>query len=218
MKPTIEEELRGQIARLKAEIEVRDATTRHVVDHLEKIGYRAPETTRQLAAGLRAMLDKSAAKSESEPVILVPMLPGGPLPTSELARVLWEFACERVKQDQKWGQQNHPMLSTLERQAEDRAKAAGGDAGAGASSVMQIPRAEAAKMLVDELAKVRQLGYLDVALEEFCEVVEAAAQDYREGEVLQGRTRAELVQLGAVIAACVERIDRRVHELGIAPL
>lgn len=107
---------------------------------------------------------------------------------------LVEVLAERRRQDAKWGEQNHPNLSpehsltdTAERIAED----------------MGVPSANTARQRVENLAKRGALGYADIALEEFCEAIEAAA----EGN--DAHLREELIQTAAVLVAWVECVDRR---------
>lgn len=107
--------------------------------------------------------------------------------------VLDEVRLERERQDAKWGVQNHPDLSPRrdrsypERTAEE----------------MQIPSAHTARSCCEHLAARGELGFADIALEEFAESIEAAAL----GDVVE--LRKELVQTAAVIVAWIESIDRR---------
>ena len=119
-----------------------------------------------------------------------------------MQRVLGQVALERARQDEKWGEQNHPDLSPetkrfvvvsgVMRRAPDLA-----------AEDMGVPSANTARQRVENLAARRTLGYADIALEEFCEAIEAAAL----GDV--GELRKELVQTAAVLVAWVECIDRR---------
>lgn len=110
-----------------------------------------------------------------------------------LGGVVREVLDERARQDAKWGEQNHPDLSPevagykLELVHEKMGVALAGDA----------------KARVERLARLGELGYADIALEEFAEAIEAAA--LRDTKAL----RTELIQTAAVLVAWVECIDRR---------
>lgn len=107
--------------------------------------------------------------------------------------VLQEVLAERERQDAKWGEQNHPNLSpeVAREIPEDTARDMG------------VPSAHTARQRVENLARRGQLGYADIALEEFAEAIEAAALEDEQA------LRNELVQTAAVLVAWVEAIDRR---------
>lgn len=121
-------------------------------------------------------------------------------------QVVNEVVEERRRQDAKWGQQDHPSLSAD----------AGGALKRGHSPayVIEVPHPGLVKPRVDEMLHSKTCGYADIALEEFTEVVEAAALDARDGGN-EDRTRTELVQLAAVCVAWVEAIDRRAAKRGV---
>lgn len=99
-----------------------------------------------------------------------------PAPTVE---VLIEIADERARQDEKWGEQNHPD---------------------GCCKEYYEPLANEARAQADEAAEDGVLTWVAVLLEEVYEAV--SETDYK-------GLREELIQVAAVAAAWVESIDRR---------
>lgn len=114
-------------------------------------------------------------------------------------RVVNEVVEERRRQDAKWGEQNHPSLSPeVPREIpEDTA------------ADMGVPSANTARQRVENLARRGMLGYADIALEEFCEAIEAAAEVPEAPDEDESFLRVELVQTAAVLVAWIESIDRR---------
>lgn len=104
-----------------------------------------------------------------------------PPPFNPTADVLAEVYEERVRQDEKWGEQNLPD----------------GTGGSGRETYERI-----AKLSCERATREGRLTFLHVLEEEFCE---AAA------ETDEAKLRAELVQLAAVAAKWIEAIDRRKH-------
>lgn len=96
-----------------------------------------------------------------------------------------EMISERARQDAKWGEQNHPSLPPY----------FNGDA-----LVAYMPSHETAKVMVDRDADAGQSSWAHIAIEELTEALDAESELER---------RTELVQLGAVIVASIEAIDRR---------
>jgi hypothetical protein len=96
-----------------------------------------------------------------------------------IARVLADIGAERVAQNEKWGEQNHP----------DGTGITGDD-----------ERAANARHVCQAMASIGQGCWRDVLWEE---VAEAFAE--KDPPAL----RAELVQVAAVAAAWIEAIDRR---------
>lgn len=94
--------------------------------------------------------------------------------------VLCEVLAERRRQDEKWGEQNHP-------------DGTGGDS----AQVM----AESAKLSCDYAAKRGEVTYRHILKEE---VAEALA------ETDKARLRDELIQVAAVCVQWVEKLDREV--------
>jgi hypothetical protein len=89
-----------------------------------------------------------------------------------------EIAAERARQDERWGEQNHPL---------------------GASPVF-APNADAARRECDAAAASGTVTWRHIVLEELWEAL---------AETEPGAARGELVQLGAVVVAMIECIDRR---------
>jgi hypothetical protein len=120
--------------------------------------------------------------------------------------VLCEIADERARQNAKWGEQNHPDADPviLGRLAD------GGPFGSPEAVALrladhyEIPSATRAKHICDTEAQAGGRTWPSIAVEELAEVVEATAEG-------RGRARAELIQLGAVIVAWIESIDRAVE-------
>lgn len=112
--------------------------------------------------------------------------------TTTMVAVLHDVAAERMRQDDKWGEQNPPSIDPL----------AMGD-GVFAAQLYGIPRAVAAKTITDWRFKQKIGSWADIALEEFCESIEAAA------EQSAAELRVELIQTAAVIVAWVEYLDRQ---------
>jgi len=110
--------------------------------------------------------------------------------------VLAEVRAERVRQDAKWGEQNHPMIYA--------------ENGAIPGHVyLDLHSAYAAQMAC-ERRHARGCGsYFDVLREEVCEAHDAAIEDAKRNDGDESATRAELVQVVAVGVAMIEAIDRR---------
>jgi hypothetical protein len=96
-----------------------------------------------------------------------------------IARVLADIGAERVAQNEKWGEQNHPD---------------------GTGNRSQQERAEFARRWCESAFESGYGTWADVLNEEVAE-----AQAERD----PAKLRAELVQVAAVAAAWIEAIDRR---------
>ena len=103
---------------------------------------------------------------------------------------------ERVRQETKWGEQNHPIVEEQHVAAPMVAICA--------ARRHSVPFAVAAKALCDGFARQGRVTYADILVEEVAELVEAAAIH---GDASDA-ARAEAVQVAAVALAIVERIDR----------
>jgi hypothetical protein len=111
---------------------------------------------------------------------------------NEDVAILDEIAAERLRQEEKWGEQNHPngtgrtWILSLHPIAwrEDRA----------------AHIALLAKNECERLAKQGRLTWLDITLEEIAEAFAEKDED---------KLRAELVQSAAVLVAWIGAIDRR---------
>lgn len=108
------------------------------------------------------------------------------------ALILQEIAEERIRQEDKWGEQNHLDGTGVEWTRyvspwvwrEDRAA--------------QI--ADLAKSHCERKARIESLTFMDIALEEIAEAF---------AETDEQALRAELVQCAAVLVAWIGAIDRR---------
>ena len=101
--------------------------------------------------------------------------------------ILTEIFHERVRQQVKWGEQNHPNFPP-ELAPENRCRD------------FEIPTASDARLLCENAAEDGSLTYADILLEEFSEAFEAPDED---------ALRAELIQVAAVAHAWVDCIDRK---------
>jgi hypothetical protein len=108
--------------------------------------------------------------------------------------VLSDVFVERVRQEEMWGQQNHPDLDPL--LVDDCATPTQ------IALWYHIPTAARAKMMCASLVEEKGLTWPDILIEEVSEAVEAAGES---PEAL----REELVQVAAVAVAWIEAIDRR---------
>jgi hypothetical protein len=104
---------------------------------------------------------------------------------------------ERLRQDKKWGEQNHPDVDPVL-----TGRKGGCDAQRMAEEY-EMPTANRAKFMCQIAAHRKQCTWAHIALEELAEAV-AAATD--EGEIA---LRAEVIQLAAVCVQWAEAIDRR---------
>lgn len=102
-------------------------------------------------------------------------------------RILEQIRSERLRQDAKWGQQNHSSVSLTTAFAED------------ACTDYGIPTEAEAKAACEDAIEHGILSWADIAIEEMCEAVNA------NGDIPR---REELVQLAAVVVAWIECIDR----------
>jgi hypothetical protein len=113
-------------------------------------------------------------------------------------KILDEIRAERKKQEEKWGEQNHPCLD-LDVLASHKCTPEV------MTEAYNIPSELQAKDITDRNAENGTLTYADIALEEFCEVV---------SEFDPVKRRQELVQLAAVTVAWIEKIDRDLKKQG----
>lgn len=115
---------------------------------------------------------------------------------SEIPVPYYEFANEREKQNSKFGQQNHDSVISDEKNHYQFYTNP-------LSLYYEIPTEQTAKVLCQGRAKLNVCTWTDIALEEFCEAV------YAKDDV---ERRKELVQLGAVITAWIECLDRKANQ------
>lgn len=112
-----------------------------------------------------------------------------------LQSVLGEVFNERLRQFEKWGEQNHPdVYPDLK------------DCGGGyICSSMGLPKAEKVREAYAKAEAEGGMNWLLILLEELCEAAEETGDSHRDPTHL----RKELVQVAAVAVAWVESLDRR---------
>lgn len=113
------------------------------------------------------------------------------------ATIFEEISAERDRQDDRWGEQNHPMVGHAARRG------------------LTPPHTEAARLLLPSAGSARKFcdhehragrgTFTSIAVEELAEFVEACVLH---GEA-SDEAREELVQTAAVLVAMLEAIDRR---------
>lgn len=100
--------------------------------------------------------------------------------------IIEEILEERRRQDEKWGVQNHKIVTdTVPHEL--------------LMTYYSLPREERAKKNCDTATKEGILTWGDIIVEELVEALNA--KDYKD-------MRTELVQCGAVILAMIESLDR----------
>lgn len=125
-------------------------------------------------------------------------------PLSGLDTALTEIADERGRQDAKWGEQNHPLVDPSV--VEQPILALVSLSPAYPWRLFEfygLPDATIARSRCQLAATEGRSTWADILLEEYTEFLEAAGLGDDKG------ARAELVQLGAVVAAAIEAMDRR---------
>jgi acetyl-CoA acetyltransferase len=107
--------------------------------------------------------------------------------------VLGEVLAERIRQDEKWGEQNWPSFydDAYELHPDLRAE------------YYRVPTEEIAKFATERRFKARRGTYADIFVEEVAEAI---------GALDEAHLREELVQVAAVAVAWIEAIDRRKAE------
>jgi hypothetical protein len=114
-----------------------------------------------------------------------------------LRELLREVAAERRSQFQKWGGQRHPDVDCF------IAGLPAPQARRYAAQFYGVPTADAAKAETDAAARAGQCSWAHIAVEELCELLDAAAV----GDL--PAARAEALQLAAVCVQWVQDLDRR---------
>lgn len=116
---------------------------------------------------------------------------------------LGEVLAERIRQQAKWGEQNHPNVSPTITSPHD------------AFERYKIPSADEARRTCQEFAAAGAVTWTDIALEEFAEAVESAAfATEAVGEVrvtYLEMLREELIQSAAVFTAWSAAVERQIH-------
>lgn len=115
-----------------------------------------------------------------------------------MEKILEEVRQERIKQDKKWGEQNHPCLDQTLLNRE------GGCTPQRMTEEYNIPSELLAKQSCDRKADKGECTWVDIALEELSEVTSTFDIHKR---------REEIIQLSAVCVAWVEKIDRDIQKL-----
>lgn len=110
-----------------------------------------------------------------------------------IEKVLQEVLEERVRQHEKWGFQNHPLVDEVLRQRTppDPERMA---------EEYEVPSGDRAKFLCDLRHSRGNSTWADILVEELSEFIESAT--------LRTNAREELIQVAAVAVAAVEAIDR----------
>lgn len=115
-------------------------------------------------------------------------------PMSATDDVLTEVAAERLRQDARWGEQNHPDGTSMPMACELLGHMSRVD-----GHTLEEP-SQVAQRLNQEAIDADRLTWAHILLEEVCEALE-------ERDV--ARLRAELVQVAAVAVNWIEAISRR---------
>lgn len=100
-----------------------------------------------------------------------------------------EIISERIKQDEKWGEQNHPIVNSLKTY----------DNHLPILEEYDICNEERAKFLCNWNAQMKTLTWGHILIEEVSEVLHAPNKELMRGE---------LIQCAAVIVAMIESLDR----------
>ena len=108
-----------------------------------------------------------------------------------------EFVGERLKQDEKWGPQDHPGLDQILLNREN------GCTPQRMCEEYEIPTENRAKQKCERAFDQGEGTWAHIVLEEFSEVVSQFDEE---------KQREELVQLGACVMAWIESIDRRTNK------
>lgn len=102
----------------------------------------------------------------------------------KIQEIFEEIQTERVRQEEKWGEQDWKLVN---HQIKDK------------EAYYKIPTEEKAKEVCDGRMSDGNASWADIILEEFCEVVYAKDKE---------EMRKELVQMIAVSVAALESLDR----------
>lgn len=104
---------------------------------------------------------------------------------------------ERAAQENKWGEQNHPMLPVL---TYSPIALSSSSVALKVCAELGIPTEDRAKELTDLRAQQGELSYFHILQEEVSEAV-CALDDYES-------MRKELIQVAAVTVAMIQALDR----------
>lgn len=111
-----------------------------------------------------------------------------------MEHILQEIVNERIRQDQKWGKQNHPSVDVV---LENRD---GGCTPERMCEEFEIPSEDRARQMCEIHAKRKDLTWTHIVVEELSEAVSCKNDAER---------RQELVQLAACVVAWIENIDEK---------
>ena len=120
-------------------------------------------------------------------------------------RIFDEINQERVRQDARWGEQNHPDVDRV------LTERAGGCGVARMCEKYGIPHPIRAQANCDGAAEIGQATWAHILVEEIAEAVEAATLA-QTGRGSRAALRKELVQVAAVAVSWIEAIARRGSE------
>lgn len=109
-------------------------------------------------------------------------------------KIIYDFLAERQKQNEKWGEQNHPSVDPV------LTERPGGCTPERMCEEYELPSESRAKSSCNIATKNGKLTFAHIIVEELCEAVSAPDDETR---------REELVQLGACVMQWIEAIDRR---------
>lgn len=115
-----------------------------------------------------------------------------------MEKIFIEIIDERVRQEEKWGEQNHPCLDQTLLNRE------GGCTALRMCDEYEIPGEHRAKQLCEDAFIHKKGTYAHIAIEEMSEVVSSFDIHKR---------REELIQLAAVCVAWIEKIDRDIKKI-----
>jgi len=104
---------------------------------------------------------------------------------------------ERLRQNKKWGEQNHPDVDPV------LFNRPGGASPERIAAHLEIPSANRARYLCDTAKKRGETTWSGILVEEIAEAVEAASMANYDA------LRTELIQVAAVAIAWLEALDRR---------
>lgn len=110
-------------------------------------------------------------------------------------KVLHEVLAERMRQETKWGEQNHPDFDTVLLGRE------GGCSAERMSAEYEVPSEARGKFLCQDAFQKGRGTYAHILIEEVAEAVGACNQP-------RAKLREELIQVAAVAVAWVEKLGR----------
>jgi len=115
--------------------------------------------------------------------------------------VFYDVEAERLRQDARWGEQNHPMTGAVFPRG---TKKEGRDAAMVVARYFGIPTEKEARNHCEEEHREKRGTYTHIAVEELAEFVDACVKYGNTSD----EARTELVQLTAVCVAMLEAMGR----------